>query len=273
MKRTHLVFPVAVLCIVALSLGVSVIVRRVHAANGAQVSRRVSSWVPNQITYKSYNNRPAWPRPVLSGEMVRAVRSDGSSVESSVLYRLDRSIDSQYRLLSLAWGIRVLTHEQLRLMTATKDPAYDNARARQQLAPALSCAGSLGGDRPPQGTVVTQETLFGYETYKVVIDMKRSRIAFWRAPGLGCAELRMLSEIFDWNTGQLIESMDRKAVDIRPGEPDPTLFDLPQGFRNVSPSEAGAARAEACCKAKLKDTELAALQPVDEQFQKYRYDW
>jgi hypothetical protein len=248
-------------------------VRRLQAKSGAQVSHRAAPWLPYQITYKTYNGRADWPRAVLYAEIVRAVRSDGSSVESSISYRLDRSVDSQQRLLVLPGGIRIQTSERLGLMTATKDAAHDDALARQQLDPERSCVVSMGGDHPAPGLIVTRETLLGYETYKIVMNMKRYRNTFWRAPALGCAELRMLGEKLDPQSGQVVATSDRTATGIRAGEPDPALFELPKGLRNVSPAELAAAQAEACCHATLNDTELAALQPADQHFRKFRFDW
>lgn len=119
---------------------------------------------------------------------------------------------------------------------------------------------------------VTREALSGYETQKIFYDMKLARRTLWRAPALGCAELRDLFEKIDPKSGQVVAVGDRVAVDIRQGDPDQALFQLPTGLRNVSPSELAAAAAADCCNAKLKEGELAAMEPADRHFRKFRFD-
>jgi len=273
MKLKHLIFPCAVVCMAALSLGVSVTLRRAHAGQAARTALRNIPWAPYQITYKTFNKKADWAEPVLLGESMRAVRSDGSSLESSTTYRLNRTVYDQQRLLQLPGGVRIRTDEQLALMTATRNAEEDGARARQQLDPMRSCAASREGGEINPPPIVTSEMLLGYQTYRIVIDAHRYRNTFWRAPALGCAELRMLGEKMDVHSGLVDETADRTAVEIRAGQPDPTLFELPRGFRNVSPSELAAAHAKACCQATLKDTEVAALQTADEHFRQFRFDW
>ncbi len=279
MNRRQLVFPVTVAIVAAASIVATVMVRKAHAAPGAaQAGGGSAAWVPYEITYKAYNKKPEWPQPILSGEIVRAVRSDGSSFESTTTYRLDRSIHNQQRQVKFAGGINIRADDRLSLMTATKNTSEDAARLRQSFDPARSCAVSMDGGQPPTGwTATAGETLSGYETYKVVVEAPsktpRSRITIWRAPALGCAELRGFVETLDPSSGQVVQTYERQAADIRPGEPDPALFRLPNGFRNVSPIDFAAAEAQLCCRAKLTDANIANLQPGEDYFRQYRYDW
>jgi len=204
---------------------------------------------------------------------MEAVRSDGGSVEYFVTYKLDRSIHGEQLVLSLPGGIRIVSKERLGLMTATRDGMEDAARARQRFEPLQSCAMTLEGGQMNPTPVVTRDMLLGYETFKIVSDMKILRTTLWRSAALDCAELRMVTEKIDEKTGQFYQASDRIAVEIRPGEPDPALFELPKGLRNVAPSELAIAAKHACCNANLKDNELAALRQSDEHFQQFRYDW
>lgn len=276
MKSKHFVFSGVVVCIAALSLGISVTVRRMHAGGVTQVSPRAVPWVPYQISYKTYAKNANLPQAKIIEERMRAVRSDGASVESLVNYTLDGSIHGQQRLLNLPGGVRILAKERLGLMTATRDAKEDDAHSRQRLDPSQSCVITLDGGQMAQNPIVTREILLGHETYKIVVDMKQYRNTYWHAPALGCAELRMLAEKIDLQSGQVTNTSDRTAVEIRPGEPDPALFELPRGLRNISPSELAVAARKANLKdtkASLKDTEVAAFQPWDEHFRQFRFDW
>jgi hypothetical protein len=164
MKWKHLVLPSAVVCVAALSLGISITVRRLHAGGGAQVSPKAVPWVPYQIGYKTYNKKSDWLQPLLLAESMRAVRSDGASVESYIDYKLTRSILHQRGALNLPGGVHILTSERLGLMTATRDVTEDgDERARQRLDPSQSCAISLEGGQGTQSSVVAREMLLGYE--------------------------------------------------------------------------------------------------------------
>lgn len=242
------------------------------APSGAQT-------IPHQITYQQRGSEPDYGNKpdghgkllVLAG-IVRAVRPDGSQVEWETSYRLDGSVDYRYRTLTLSNGIRLRGYETLGLMTSIKNPKLAGALARKALDPSKSCGASYDGSRSSQNMLISQETLFGYETYKILIDMKLARRTVWRAPALGCAELRDLFEKVDPQSGRVIAVGDRVATDIRAGEPDAALFEIPVGFRNVSPSELVAAQSKNCCNRELSDSQLSALASKDEEFRKFRFD-
>ncbi len=273
MKAKRLVLPAVILSVAAASLLTTSIVRKVRAA---------PAWAPYQLTYKTYNTKQGWTQPAESLESLRAVRTDGSTSESFTGYRADGSVQNEWSDLHLAGGVSVHASKALGLMTATRNPGEDAARQRQRLDPSKSCAVSMEGGSPSSGWSVTDGgVLSGYRTFKIVVEMKDPRSpaptihrgTIWRAPALDCAELRVLAEVIDAGSGQVLTTSDRRAYDIRAEEPDASLFQLPAGYRNVSPVDFATAQAQTCCGRQLKEGEQSALQPGVTYFQQYRYDW
>jgi hypothetical protein len=242
------------------------------------VTAGTARWIPYQISYKQYGSEPDYSKKaeatgklLVFADIVRAVRSDGSQAEWETAYRVDGSADYRYRTLTLSDGVRVRGYQTLGLMTAIKNPSLPNVLARQSLDPSKSCAGSYDGGRTNKNMLISQEKLFGYETYKIFVDMKLARSTSWRAPALGCAELRLLFEMLDPQSGRVIAVGDTVATDIRQGEPDAALFQMPVGLRNVPPSELAAAQLANGGK-KPSDSQLQAIAPRDEEFKKFRFD-
>lgn len=216
MRRQVYVFPCVVICLAATSLAIGAAVRNMHSRSvlGAQMTVGDVRWIPYQISYKQYGSEPDYGkkpegegRLLVFGEIVRAVRSDGSQAESDTSFKGDGSVDYRYRMVARSDGVRVRSYDNLGLMTAVKNPRLPNALARQAFDPSRSCATSFGGNQTNPNMMVSQDHLFGYETYKIFVDMKAARYTIWRAPALGCAELRTLFEKLDPESGR-----DRKSV-------------------------------------------------------------
>ncbi len=116
-----------------------------------------------------------------------------------------------------------------------------------------------GCDKPLRGTVVepwhkVPEKISGFEVEKAVIDAKlppglgigeKNRVEIWRAPALGCAELRVVTSTIDPD-GNVVMKTRREMTAITPGEPASVLFRIPTGYVERSPGEvfAEAARLE-----------------------------
>jgi len=57
MKPGHLIFPVVLACVTALSLGISMTIGRLHAAQATRAGLQGVAWVPYQITYRTFNKK------------------------------------------------------------------------------------------------------------------------------------------------------------------------------------------------------------------------
>ena len=272
MKQKTVPLLVVLVCVSVASFGISAAVRRrLHLGVALQTPLKITTH-PYTISSKLYGTAAGVTQAVLGVDRVRAVRADGSTAESTISYRGDGSILRRERILSLVGGVRVRTDEGVSLMTVTKNSAEDGVLAGGHFDPAQSCIVTFGEMRFTTPPIVSQENLLGYQTYKIATTMGRYRNTVWRAPALGCAELRRFGEKLDPVTNQVIATSDEVATEIRTGEPDPTLFSLPTGFRNVAPSELTAASAAACCNGKLNDMEEARLKPADDHFRQFRFD-
>jgi hypothetical protein len=161
----------------------------------------------------------------------KALRSDGSSVEVST-NMLTRQPDDTPReirmILDLSKPARLTVYPMLKAVTTfpLDQPQADGERRQQQ-----SCDG---------GATAIKSTRMGYE----VVSQRPTRdipnlpshfpdVEVWVAPALGCTRLE--------------ETMrrDRKVVTLRQaeniklGDPDPSLFEVPADYEELSPMQLG----------------------------------
>jgi hypothetical protein len=132
------------------------------------------------------------------------------------------------RIIYLASGFQVDTNDQ----TATKSSI--RKRSFKPLAslrdPGSMCVNSLAGTPiffPPKEAFVGEETIAGYRTAKVA----DGTITSWYALDYGCATVK---ERWEFSATEVSE---KELVALVPGEPDPSLFDVPAHYREVLPSE------------------------------------
>lgn len=258
------VFGLLIVVVALLSLGASVLFRRFLLV---PVRAAGHLYTPYVLRAENFGSTPG-KAPVLTEKRLRAVRRDGAFVEQSVRYV--RSGSRSEREFGLPGGITILTNDELHIMTAMQVPDLDSARERQRWDPSQSCALSVGGNQPPQPSHIETDSLLGYAAFKLVVDHPGLRLSIWRAPVLDCAELRLVFEKKNPQTGEVLVTADRTATEVIVGDPDPILFQVPGNFRNLSPTERARETALACCNHKLTAQELALLQPKDILFQKYR---
>lgn len=97
---------------------------------------------------------------------------------------------------------------------------------------------------PPTNCVSPGSTLVSYGTlqgYKVAIVKVRNigdhQLTVWYAPDLGCQKLQYRVEVQDSNGAWELAS-ETKTVSLTAGEPDPALFEIPDSYASVAPSEA-----------------------------------
>ena len=96
---------------------------------------------------------------------------------------------------------------------------------------------------PPGNCILPGETLVGYETIrgysaavKKVPPIADKLVTAWDAPELGCEALqyRVETQEPDGSTKLVTET---KAVNLTIGEPDSRLFDVPESYASIAPSE------------------------------------
>lgn len=90
----------------------------------------------------------------------------------------------------------------------------------------------------PGQTLVRYEALQGYTTAVVRVGpVGQNEITAWYAPALGCEKLQYRVEGPDDNGSQQTLS-ETKLVNLSIGEPDPRLFEVPENYASVAPSQA-----------------------------------
>jgi hypothetical protein len=80
------------------------------------------------------------------------------------------------------------------------------------------------------------ELILGERVIKVTHQSRRSRVDTWLAPGLDYVPLRGEFVAFG-DDGEIAARTVKEAVEILRGEPDPSLFSIPDNFIERSPSE------------------------------------
>jgi len=143
-----------------------------------------------------------------------ALRSDGST-----LAKITRNGDST-RMVEFVSKIHV-DIKDLRELKSTR--SWSGSRTPLLRNPNLNC------QAVPAETVVGEESVSGYKAIK----LSKGERTSWFAPDYGCALVR---EVWRFNTGEVSE---KTLVSLVVGEPDPTLFYVPNSYREVPPSQLG----------------------------------
>lgn len=186
-----------------------------------------------------------------------------------------RHLTQMTKRLALPGGIRIRTDDSLAIMTATRNPAEDGVFSpSHQRDPSRSCNGTMDGAGQSAGsTAVAGKPFLGFSTYLIASDLGRYRHYIWRAAALGCADLHFRGDKMDATTGQVISHSEIVALSVQPAEPDPKLFALPTGLKNMGPMEMTSMQASVCCNKRLSDAELSPLQQAEEHFKQFRFDF
>lgn len=130
-------------------------------------------------------------------------------------------------------GVSSLVYDDIgEVVRMPKPPARAVATRKQALTnPPSNCVS-------PGGTLVGYDAIHGYKVAIVRAPQHGSmRLTVWKAPSLGCALLRSLSENRQPD-GSYTRVGETKLVSIVAGDPDPSLFDVPSGYPAVMPSQA-----------------------------------
>jgi hypothetical protein len=216
------------------SVGIGLRLRESRVAASAK-SRQVSlPTVPFIVIRSSVTVVPGNPVPVHSEMRSLAVRSDGSSAE--LFHRKDPSGSGNVIFIR---GIVDVPNKQRVLVDPISEslityPLADEAVSTFAIRGATQCAGT------------SSSPILGYDVAVEEVRDSSSpeelRITSWRAASLNCIPLRR--EIMVLKSGTEVQRITETVLRITEGEPDKSLFDIPQGYVERQPSDAMAEAAK-----------------------------
>lgn len=172
---------------------------------------------------------------------MRAVRGDGSEIESEQILSADGAVMDDRRTLVLASRLKVLVHEASGLKSTLRIPMDEYVRREAgRLDPSRQCMATTGGiDMGAQNNrLVGVEEIAGMKAFKIAVNEGNmlSRLTMWLAPELDCDLIRQTVEIRN-EKGEFAGTSTKTLETALLTEPDPTLFLLPEGHVEVAPSE------------------------------------
>lgn len=189
----------------SLLLGFNVFFRnRDHASGPAS---------PYTVTVREMSYEPG-REPRETGTSITAFRADGSMALVIEPWHAAGEEAVRTRTVNFSNGLDVRLNDGLRLKSTRR---HESGPRR---SPATHCAYSVE-------SFAGDEELAGYRTAKVVRGGRTS----WYALDAGCAPVR---EIMDWGDGKRNE---KTLLSLSLGEPDAGLFDVPESFQEVPPSQ------------------------------------
>ncbi len=166
---------------------------------------------------------------VKTEEVVKAYRQDGSSVQSRQLQAPDGRAVEQRTVRDLGAGREVVADGLTDSLTTYP---LKPAQAAAQREADTSCR-SAGGER---------KTILGFEAVLVTQDLPGPpdsvrRLESWRAPILGCFSLQEAYLMGSPGGAALTVVNESRVLEVKAGSPDPSLFAIPAGYTERSPSE------------------------------------
>lgn len=154
---------------------------------------------------------------VPSFRMTEAIRGDGS--RAMEMTSSDPASAYSERILDFSSGEKMYIMQPQQLKTTTFDPARNLAHWLRDSG--NNCLIS-GFQEKPEG----EEVMEAYRAVKLT----RGPTTHWFALAYGCA---LIKDRAEWPDGQMSE---KRLVALMPGEPAPSLFEVPAGFQEVPPS-------------------------------------
>lgn len=198
-----------------------------------RLARAQVKTTPFTLQLESYDLSEGSPGTLFSKETV-ARRSDGATVR----------INSMAGLVGLQSGE---TERHIVFLDGREMAAFDGVSSVIRFPRLSTGAISIQKQKilnPPANcifpgqTLVRYESLQGYTTAVVRIGpIGQKEITAWYAPTLGCEKLQYRVEGPGANGSQQILS-ETKLVSLSIGEPDPRLFEVPESYASVAPSQA-----------------------------------
>lgn len=162
---------------------------------------------------------------------VVARRSDGSKVFAHELRGTNTL--NKHRRIHTADGLYILVDDVLgTTITYREFPAGSNVRELNSLEPATDCQTTRSGGKTST-EVIGHDEVLGYRAVKAVSESQADRWTFWLAPDLACEILQQIIEFA--RPGEPFElNSHMTATKVRLGEPDAYLFEVPEGYNEIS---------------------------------------
>lgn len=175
---------------------------------------------------------------VRTRKLVRAVRPDGSSMTATLSADGGVSASEARTVTDLSARRHSLVLDSTRIVTTFWAPANTATRA---------VARDSGPDCQPRSRHNYQRledaAILGIGTVQYQFSdatsetRPRHRYTYSYAPSLDCTPLVERAEKFHLD-GRLQSVMERRAIEVKLGEPDSSLFAIPSAYRELPPSEA-----------------------------------
>ncbi len=163
-------------------------------------------------------------------KLTTALRADGSTVE---IIHVNATAEGRLRLAS---GLSVDYERQSQLKSSMQFSAAESKQKMDsRLDPASGCLRTIAGYADAGSVPAGREKLSGEDVYKIVQDSKTVTMTVWRAPALGCLELRRIAQFKD-ATGAVKDSSELVLTSLARQDPPADLFAVPE-FTEVAPSE------------------------------------
>lgn len=158
-----------------------------------------------------------------------AVRSDGATSLG-----LSGAFPRRRKVTDYAAKLEVTLSDAYRIKVTYDYGAFPLRARRVGLGPRCS---------PPDNryTYVGEDSILGYRAYHylappIVEDHGSEETHYWYAADLNCFIIKTLSYRRD-RFGKTTSIFEKTTATIKPGEPDPRLFAVPDDYREVKPSE------------------------------------
>jgi len=210
-----------------LVIGFSVFVGRLLHARLIAKQERVSQPVPYTVVLRQTIHHSNGTVTVFR-DITEAFRSDGSRAVQ--LTPIQDPTTGVIRHLTLASGNKV-TIDELTSLKSTYTHGHNMAMLQRD--PSSKCLNSLAGNPMQQNSlkeiVEGEETISGMRTVRI---SDNGGITDWLALDYGCAVVKKR-----WDFGKDGGVNEYHLISLIPGEPDPSIFEVPAAIREVSPSE------------------------------------
>jgi hypothetical protein len=180
-------------------------------------------------------------RPVLVSYMNQigfrrftAVRSDGAWVSGQYLLRTD---GKEYLIRGVTFPAEGRIVSVLSDIGALRTSYSKNPRGPSLDDPASSCVVPVRGAYAVKRKIMGMESILGQSTIHLREESGDDIHEAWEAPALGCISLKDV--LTDKTTGALI--VDDEATAVVLAEPNASLFTVPNGYTEMSPSQSNTA--------------------------------